>query len=89
MAGIRIKPGISPDDFLAHISEAAYRVALRHGFKKPFIDMELDLERALRGVMGKDMLVSDLCGLYGVCQEAVNFDLWTPQAEETLSELSV
>ncbi len=39
------------EDLLAELATAAYRVALRHGFNGPFIDVELDLWRELRGVL--------------------------------------
>jgi hypothetical protein len=38
---------------LAELTEAAYAVALRHGISGPFIDVELDLWRALRGVLSE------------------------------------
>ena len=88
MAGIRVKPSISPEEFLAHLSEAAYRVALRHGFKTPFVEMELDLEQALHEVMRMDMVISDLCGLNQVCYEAMNYELWTPEADKTFAEMT-
>lgn len=39
------------EHLLAELAEAAYRVALRHGIKGPFIDVELDLWRELRAVL--------------------------------------
>ncbi len=36
---------------LAELTEAAYGVALRHGLKGPFVDVELDLWRELRRVL--------------------------------------
>lgn len=39
------------EELLAELAEAAYRVALRHGLKGPFIDVELDLWRELRVVL--------------------------------------
>jgi hypothetical protein len=38
---------------LAELAAAAYGVALRHGIKGPFIDVELDLWRELRAVLGR------------------------------------
>lgn len=38
------------EDFLAELTEAAYGVALRHGLKGPFINVELELWRELRAV---------------------------------------
>jgi hypothetical protein len=39
------------DDLLAKLTRAAYQVALKHGFKSPFIDVELELWRELRAVV--------------------------------------
>jgi hypothetical protein len=41
----------SAEDFLAELTAAAYRVTLEYGLRGPFIDVELDLWRALRGVL--------------------------------------
>jgi hypothetical protein len=40
------------EQLLAELAAAAYGVALRHGIKGSFIDIELDLWRELRGVLG-------------------------------------
>jgi hypothetical protein len=42
---------ILAEGFLAELTDAAYRVALRHGIKGSFIDVELDLWQALRQVL--------------------------------------
>ncbi len=47
-------PGPS-EDLLARLTTAAYRVALRHGIKGPFLDVELDLWRELRGVLDREL----------------------------------
>jgi hypothetical protein len=39
------------EDVLARLTAAAYHVALRHGLRSPFIDVELDLWRELRRVL--------------------------------------
>jgi hypothetical protein len=39
------------EQLLAELTSAAYQVALRHGLKGPFIDVELDLWRELRAVL--------------------------------------
>jgi len=41
------------EEFLAELAAAAYNVALRHGIKGPFIDVELDLWRELRVVLDR------------------------------------
>jgi hypothetical protein len=41
------------EDLLAELAEAAYTVALRHGLKGPFIDVELELWRELRVVLDR------------------------------------
>jgi hypothetical protein len=38
------------DELLARLTAAAYEVALRHGLRAPFIDVELALWRELRAV---------------------------------------
>jgi hypothetical protein len=43
--------GAGAEQLLAELAAAAYRVALRHGLKGPFIDVELDLWWALREVL--------------------------------------
>jgi hypothetical protein len=44
--------GVGTEQLVAELAAAAYGVALRHGLKGPFIDVELDLWRALREVLG-------------------------------------
>jgi hypothetical protein len=51
-----IPPGIPPeplpaDELAAHLTEAAYGVALRHGIKGSFLEFELALWKALRAVV--------------------------------------
>jgi hypothetical protein len=41
------------ETLLAELASAAYRVALRHGLKGPFIDVELDLWHTLRVVLAQ------------------------------------
>lgn len=62
MAGIHVKFEVSPENFLAHLTDAAYQVALKHGLQVPFIKVELDLHQALRKIIDQDMLVSESCG---------------------------
>jgi hypothetical protein len=62
MVGSHIRFGVSPQAFLGQITDAAYRVALKHGLKDPFIDVELDLYDALRKVMAETIEVSPACG---------------------------
>lgn len=45
----------SLEALLAELTDAAYRVALRHGFKAPFLDVELGLWRALRQVLAREL----------------------------------
>jgi hypothetical protein len=42
------------DDLVARLAAAAYEVALRHGLRAPFIDVELALWRELRAVAESD-----------------------------------
>ncbi len=41
------------EELLAELASAAYGVALRHGLKSAFIDVELELWRELRGVLNR------------------------------------
>ena len=43
------------EELLARLTATAYSVALRHGLKGPFIDVELALWRALRDVLSEDL----------------------------------
>jgi hypothetical protein len=45
----------SAEDLLARLTAAAYSVALRHGLKGPFIDVELALWRGLREVLAEEL----------------------------------
>jgi hypothetical protein len=44
----------SAEELLARLTATAYSVALRHGVKAPFIDVELALWRALREVLSAE-----------------------------------
>jgi hypothetical protein len=43
------------EDLLARLTATAYSVALRHGLKGPFLDVELALWRELRGVLAEEL----------------------------------
>jgi hypothetical protein len=51
MVSANVAEGSGTEELLAVLTAAAYRVALRHGIKGPFIDLELDLWHELRGVL--------------------------------------
>jgi hypothetical protein len=51
MVPANVEPLFVGEELLAALADAAYQVALRHGIKGPFIDIELDLWRELRGVL--------------------------------------
>ncbi|MBI2082166.1 MAG: hypothetical protein HYT76_01220 [Deltaproteobacteria bacterium] len=82
MPGLHVKFEISPEEFLSHLADAAYQVALKQGFRGSFIDLRLGLQRALHEMIRKDMFVTDLCGLYTICQEAEKIEPWSEKAEE-------
>jgi hypothetical protein len=42
-----------PEEFLADLTDAVYHVALRHGIKGSFLEMELELWSALRGAYAR------------------------------------
>jgi hypothetical protein len=50
--------------FLAELTDAAYRVALNHGFQGTFIDVQLDLWSALRKVVRQELFVNDFPSRY-------------------------
>jgi hypothetical protein len=51
MTAANAPPLTVTEDVLAELATAAYRVALRHGLRAPFIDVELDLWRELRATV--------------------------------------
>lgn len=86
MAGIHVRFEVTPELFLAHMTEAAYRVALQHGFKVPFDMIELDFLKALREVIGRDMQVSPACGHSQECRDAERFEPWSQAAGKLFQE---
>lgn len=46
---VRLDP--PAEEFLATLTDAAYQVALQHGVAGSFVDVQLDLWAALRGVL--------------------------------------
>jgi hypothetical protein len=50
VAGVS-QPALS-EEVIAELAAVAYRVALRHGLRAPFIDVELELWHELRAVLG-------------------------------------
>jgi len=59
MPATRWNPEPSAEAFLAELTDAAYRVALKHGFKSNFIDVQLDLWSALDQVIRKELSLQD------------------------------
>jgi hypothetical protein len=55
MVASRIDTSTSADELLARLTTAAYSVALRHGLRAPFIDVELALWRELRDVLTDEL----------------------------------
>jgi hypothetical protein len=51
---------IGSEEFLARLTTAAYRAALRHGLKGPFIDVELDIWRELRAVLREELTAGNV-----------------------------
>jgi len=48
------------EEFLAELTDTAYRVALKHGVRGSFFNVQLDLWTALRAVLGRKANVSHL-----------------------------
>lgn len=46
----------TPEEFLGQLTDAAYQVALRHGLRGSFLDVELELWRELRAVLRREIL---------------------------------
>ena len=82
MPGLHVKFDVRPEEFLSHLADAAYRVAIKRGFKGSFLDFELGLYESLREVIKKDMVVDDLSGLFTVCQESDRYEPWSQKSEE-------
>jgi hypothetical protein len=55
MVAPRIDVSTSGDELLARLTATAYSVALRHGLKAPFIEVELALWRELRAVLADEL----------------------------------
>lgn len=53
MVTVNLESAPIVEELLAELAAAAYGVALRHGIKGPFIDVELDLWRELRVVLDR------------------------------------
>jgi hypothetical protein len=49
----------TPEDFLARITDAAYRVVLRQGLHRSFVDVELELWQQVRNVFRNEVLARD------------------------------
>jgi len=45
------------EEFLASLTDTAYRVVLKHGFTGSFVDLQLDLWSELRGVAASHLSV--------------------------------
>lgn len=88
MPGLHVKFDVRPEEFLSHLADAAYRVAIKRGFKGSFLDFELELYKSLREVIKKDMVVADLCGLFTVCQESDRYEPWSKKSDEVYRDFS-
>jgi hypothetical protein len=59
------------EDFLADLTDAVYRVALRHGFKGSFLEFELELWSALRAAYDRHQPHEVRAGLAHVGERAL------------------
>jgi hypothetical protein len=62
MPGLTSLPRSTSEEFLAALTTAAYGVALRNGFRQPFLEVELELWRALRSVFRQEGWLPDAAG---------------------------
>jgi hypothetical protein len=51
----RLRLDTSAEDFLARLTDAAYRVSLKHGFSGSFVDLQLELWSTLRNVVARQV----------------------------------
>jgi hypothetical protein len=51
---VAIRPNLDREAFVARLATAAYQVALRHGIKGSFAELELDLWHELQAVCEDD-----------------------------------
>jgi hypothetical protein len=51
---VALLPSLDREAFLARLTTTAYQVALRHGIKGSFAELELDLWHELRAVCERD-----------------------------------
>jgi uncharacterized membrane protein len=49
----RARAATGSEEFLAELTDAAYRTALHHGLAGNFLDAQLDIWSALRGVLDR------------------------------------
>lgn len=73
MRRTRLNFGTAAEELLAELTDAAYRVALKHQFKGSFIDVQLDLWSALREVIGKEVLIQERGPASGLLPTAFRF----------------
>ena len=55
MVAPRNDGSVRAEELLARLTAAAYGVALKHGLRAPFIDVELDLWRELRDTLALEL----------------------------------
>ena len=87
MSGIHVTFDVSPEEFLCELTKGAYAVALKHGFQASFIEVELDMQEALREVLKKNTLVSEACGSHE-CRKASRFKIDSPEAKKIFPRAS-
>ncbi len=81
MSGVHVKFNVSPEEFLSELTRAVYQVALKHGLKASFVDVELDLHEVLRGVLQENTWVCEKCGT-NECRKAHRFRPFSSEARK-------
>ena len=43
------------EEFVAHLANIAYQAVLRHGLRRPFLEVELDIWQQVRAAVGAEL----------------------------------
>jgi len=77
MGRYSVRIGVTLDQMLGELAEAAWQTAKPAVNAKNADKLRGDLTRALRDVIRRDMIWSDICGLAVVCTDSTASEPWT------------